>query len=195
MPQWLAQLLVIVGASRYIIIFFGAIFEGPIIMMTSGFLFHLGQLEFFPMYWALLLGDLVGDVGWYLVGFWGARTVVKRYGKLLGITPEVVAKLEHRFRLHHHKLLFISKLTMGFGLALPMLVVAGMLKVPLKNFIVLNFLGGLIWTLLMLIVGYFFGNIYTLIPPAFKAIFILVVLVAVFFLIRRLKAYLLTIAE
>ncbi len=195
MPQWLGHFLVWVGASKYILIGAAAIFEGPLTMLASGFLFRLGQLQFFPMYLALILGDLVGDIGWYLVGYFGARTVVKRYGTWLGITPEIIAKLEHRFHRHHHKLLFISKLTMGFGLALPMLVVAGMLKVPLKNFILLNLAGGLIWTAFLLSIGYFFGNVYLLVPPSFKIVFIVAVVTAMVFLIRRVKTYLLTLED
>jgi membrane protein DedA with SNARE-associated domain len=48
MPEFLTNLLNLLHASRYAILFFGAIFEGPVLMLTSGFLIRLGQLELVP---------------------------------------------------------------------------------------------------------------------------------------------------
>ena len=52
---------------------------------------------------------------------------------------------------------------MGFGFAVVTLMVAGMLKVSFKRYVVINLFGGFIWTAMLLVIGYFFGNIYTLI--------------------------------
>jgi membrane protein DedA with SNARE-associated domain len=53
---------------------------------------------------------------------------------------------------------------MGLGFAVVTLTVAGMLKVPFKNYFLLNLFGGFIWTAFLITLGYFFGNFYVLIP-------------------------------
>jgi len=168
---WLAKLLV----YKYFIAFPLATVEGPIIMVACGFLLRLGTFSFWPIYLVLMLGDFVADLGWYAVGYYGARKFAVRWGKYFSITPEVLEKLEKTFEKHHDKILFISKITMGFGFALATLVAAGMARVPLKKYALYNFFGGFIWTALLLAVGYFFGHLYTLIDRSFKVAFIVFV--------------------
>ena len=172
MPLFFQHLILWVEASKYFLLFVGAIFEGPVLMMTSGFLFRLGEFHFWPMYLALLSGDLLADVGWYFIGYYGASPIALRITKVFGVTPDIIHKIELRFRQHQTKILFISKVTMGFGFALATLMVAGIFKVPLKRYILINFLGGLIWTLFLLVVGYFLGNIYQVIIPELRIVFL-----------------------
>lgn len=80
--------------------------------------------------------------------------------------------------------LVISKLTMGFGLALATLTVAGMLRVPFWRYAVINLVCGFIWTLFLFGVGYFFGNVYELIPGYLKIVFAVLSFAAFFFGIR-----------
>jgi len=164
---------------RYLLAFVLAIFEGPIVMVGSGLLLRLGFFYFWPIYLALVLGDFVADLGWYAVGYFGARKFVDRWGKYLSLTPPVMRKLEKLFKEHHDKILFISKITMGFGFALATLVAAGMSKVPFKKYALYNFLGGFIWTGILLAAGYFFGQLYTLLGKGFKIAFIIFLAVLV----------------
>ncbi len=159
-------------------------------MLASGFLFRIGQFEFLPMYLALVFGDFTADIGWYCIGRFGARHLVFRYGRNFGITPNNIEKIEHRFQKYHEKILIISKLTMGFGFALVILVVAGMTKVPFKKYVVLNFLGGFIWTGLLVALGYFFGNLFAMISGPEKIAFAVLGFMAFFFGIRFLNNYL-----
>ena len=170
--------------SRYALLFWGAIIEGPIITLTSGFLFHLKQLDFLPMFIALAGGDLLADMVWYGVGYFAAQPFIAKYGKFLGVTQEVMLTMEERFKEHQNKILIISKLTMGLGFALATLMAAGMLKVPLKKFFVINLFCGLIWTGLLITVGFFFGNIYTLVADELKVVFVIAIAIAAIFGIR-----------
>ena len=116
-------------ASKYILLFVGAFFEGPAIMIGAGFLYQQGQFNFVQMYSCLVLGDFTADIFWYLVGRFGARKIINRYGKFFNITPEIIDKVEARFKAYQDLILWISKLTMGFGFSLATLLTAGMLKV------------------------------------------------------------------
>ncbi len=158
---------------RYPVAFLVAIAEGPIVMVASGILLRLNFFSFWPIYFTLLLGDFVADLGWYAVGYFGARKFVDRWGHYLSLTPKSMERLERLFKNHHDKILFISKITMGFGFALATLIAAGMAKVPFKKYAFYNFLGGFVWTGILIAVGYFFGEIYTKLDQGFKIAFII----------------------
>ena len=78
--------------SKYALVFIGCIVEGPIVMITSGFLYRLGQFDILPLYLCLMAGDFVADVAWYIVGRFAARKLINRFGKFFNITPEIDRK-------------------------------------------------------------------------------------------------------
>ena len=178
-------------SSKYVILFLGTLIEGPVFMISGGFLLRTGQLDFFPAYIALVSGDFVADIFWYYVGFFGARPLTNRLGSYIGITPEIIEKIEHRFKKYQDHILFISKITMGFGLALATLTVAGMLKVNFRRYLFINFAGGLIWVIFLMSVGYFFGDIYSKISGPMSIVFVVALLVAVVLALRSINKYLL----
>ncbi len=184
------NLLLWLESSKYVLIFVGCIFEGPVVMMTSGFLYRIGGFVFLPMYLALVFGDFTADIGWYCLGRFGTRSAIFKLGHYFGLTPETLEKVENRFRHYHQKILIISKLTMGLGFAFIVLIVAGIFKVPFKNYVILNLVGGFIWTALLVIVGYFFGNIYTMISGPMKIIFVISVFVAFILALKYANKYL-----
>jgi membrane protein DedA with SNARE-associated domain len=148
------------------------IIEGPIVMLISGFLIRLGLLDFWPLYPILMAGDLTGDIVWYSIGRHGARKVIDRWGKFFNLTQENVERSEKFFHEHQVKILFISKITMGFGFALATLVAAGAVKVPFKKYILTNFLGQFIWTAFLVGIGYFLGNLYVVINNGLRWAFL-----------------------
>ena len=146
--------------------------EGPVVMMISGFLIRLGLIHFWPIYPILMAGDLTGDIVWYAVGRHGARKVIDRWGRFFNLTQENVEHAEKFFHEHQIKILFISKITMGFGFALATLVAAGAVKIPFKKYILTNILGQFIWTLFLIGIGYFLGHLYVLIDKGFRYAFL-----------------------
>lgn len=173
MESFISPVLDWIHASKYVLIFLGCIFEGPVVMVASGFLYRIGGFDFLPMYIALFFGDFTADIMWYCIGRFGARNLIFRYGSYVGITPENIEKIQRRFNKYHDKILIISKLTMGFGFALVVLVVAGMTHVPFRKYITLNFLGGIFWTGFLVLIGYYFGDIFAGISGPEKIVFML----------------------
>lgn len=169
---WLGNFLSGLAYYRYALTFVLAIFEGPMVMVACGILLKLRFFYFWPIYLSLMLGDFTADLAWYWVGFYGGRSFVDRFGKYFSLTPDVIEKVEDFFHKHQDKILFISKITMGFGFAVATLFVAGLVKIPFKRYALFNFLGGFIWTGLLLTVGYFFGNLYAVLNKGFKVAFI-----------------------
>ncbi len=176
--------------SKYILLFIGCLFEGPVVMISTGFLFSLGKFDFVPMYIALVSGDFVADLGWYLLGRYGTRSTIFKYGSIIKLTPQLLEKVEKRFLEYHQKILIISKLTMGLGFASVVLIVAGIFKVPFKNYAILNLLGGFVWTAFLVVFGYFFGNIYLSLPESTKLLFVGGLFVSVGAILYFLNKYL-----
>jgi len=188
--QLTQQLVEFFNFSKYAIVFILCIVEGPVVMITSGFLYRLGQFDLVPLYFALMSGDFVADIGWYGVGRFGAKPILHRFGKFLNITPEIIAKIEKRFKTYQNKILFISKITMGFGFALATLIVAGMLRVEFKKYVLLNLFGGFVWTALLLLVGFFFGHLYATLVGPLKIVFIFTAALVVIYALWAINRYL-----
>lgn len=182
-----AHLLAFLESSKYVLIFIGSYVEGSTVMVTTGLLWRLGTLSFWPGYLALLLGDVLSDIMWYFVGYYAAGPFFNRYGHWFGLTPETIAKVKRRFHHYHTKILIISKLTMGFGFAVPVLAVAGMLKVPFSRFLLINASGSLVWVLGNMAIGYYFGTVVLSIPREFQIAAALLVLGAFFYLVSWLS--------
>lgn len=183
----LASILAVFEASKYPLIFVGCFIEGTVVMLATGILWHEGVVDFWPAYLALLLADFLADLMWYAIGYFGARSLIERWGSRFGLTAENLARVEKRFHEHHTWILLVSKLSMGFGLAVATLTTAGMLRVSFYRYIVINGLGGAVWVFGMMVVGYYFGNVLENIPAEFKAAIVLVVLAAVFFGLKTLS--------
>lgn len=171
-------------AYRYPIAYPLALVEGPVVMLVSGFLVRLGFFDFWPIYLTLVAGDFTADIIWYFVGRHGARTLIEKYGRFLSITEENVERAERFFHDHQGKILFISKITMGFGFAIATLIAAGAARVPFKKYFTINFFGEFIWAGILMALGYFLGHLYTLVDQslrwAFAIALVLVVIAALY---------------
>ena len=178
MPDPVVFLTSILGFAsyfRYPLIAVGTIIEGPILMIASGFFYRMGFFELIPLFIAILIGDLIGDAFWYMVGRYFAEPVLNKHGKFVGITPDRFDKIKKLFTKYHEKILIFSKLTIGLGFALGVLVVAGATKVSFKRFMVINIIGEFFLVAILLIIGYFFGEVYSKISDNFKFGFLILV--------------------
>jgi membrane-associated protein len=153
---------------RYPIAYPLGIFEGPIVMVISGLLVHEGFFEFWPIFAILFAGDFTGDILWYFVGRHGGRPLIEKYGKWFNVNEENVERAEQFFHTHQTKILFISKLTTGFGFAIATLIAAGAARVPFRKYVAINFFGEFIWAGFLFAVGYFFGNLYGLVDKSLR---------------------------
>jgi membrane protein DedA with SNARE-associated domain len=164
---------------KYPAIFIGSFFEGPAVMVLTGFLLRLGYFHPIPAFIFLFLGDLIGDFMWYYLGYSHMHWTVKRFGKYFDISDEIIEKVKQKFRNHEGKIIFGSKLTTGFGFSVAIMLTAGLARVPFKKFSALCSLGAVIWTTALIAIGYFFGNIYLQLEKGFQIIFIITIVIIV----------------
>ncbi len=146
---WLAQ-------YKYFALFPLAVAEGPIITVVAGFFTSLGYLNFWFAYIIIVIGDLAGDAVHYSFGRWGGRAFIDRWGKWFGVGPGQIETIEKQFNKRGDKLLFIGKMSHGVGGAF--LIAAGLIKMPFDKFIFANMLATLIKSLVLLLLGFYFGH-------------------------------------
>ncbi len=174
---------------KYFLIFITTIIEGPIVMISSGIMLHSHIVAFWPVYLTLIAGDLAGDIFWYSLGYHLGENTLEKYGHFIGITKEKLETTKKIFRNHEIKILFISKITMGFGLALAVLVTAGLSKMSFKKYFSVNFLGQFVWTGFLLYIGYSFGNLYNKIDKSLKVVSLVAFIFVIFLIIRGVNSY------
>lgn len=143
---------------KYAILFPIAVVEGPIISILAGFLSSTGQMNIYAAFGIVVAGDLVGDTIYYFLGRLGGQKIIQRYGTRLRISPARVQRLEAHFRDHAGKTLVIGKFSHGLGAIV--LFVAGLGKVKYPKFFVYNLFSTLAKSLLLVMVGYYFGYAY-----------------------------------
>ena len=174
----------------YIVIAIIACAEGPWISLILGVVLRLGFLYFWPIYIALIVGDLVGDVIWYYVGRRYGHSFISKHGHRFNITEAGVERLTRLFHKHKHVVLFLSKISNGMGFALVTLMTAGMVKIPFGRYIIVNAVGQLVWTGFLIGTGFFFSSLYITVDNVLGKISITAVIVILLFLAYRYYKYL-----
>jgi membrane protein DedA with SNARE-associated domain len=187
MQEWLISLSINHTVWVYVFIVFFAFAEGPILSMVFGIIIKLGYFDFMSVYVALMVGDLIGDIFWYCIGFYYGHSFIKKFGKYFSVTEQSLERAKSIFHKHKHPILFISKITNGFGFALATLIAAGMVKLPFKKYLAVNIAGQFIWTGLLISTGYFLGDFYLKVDTIFSRIMFVFVIVILFILIANLR--------
>ncbi len=84
------QLIALLLQYRYVLIVPVAIVGGPPFSILLGFIVRFSTLTFIPTYICLMLGELIGDAGWYWIGYRYGERFIKRFGKYVSITDKHV---------------------------------------------------------------------------------------------------------
>jgi membrane-associated protein len=160
MEQWLITLVNNYPVLVYALIVLISFVEGPILTILCGIIWSLGIVSFWPIYIALMVGDLIGDIVWYWIGRLFGHRFIGRFGKYFSIEEKEVTIVSKIFHKYKNSILLVSKITMGLGFALVTLITAGIVKIPFKRYLTVNTVGQVVWTAVLLIVGYLFGDLY-----------------------------------
>ena len=131
------------------------IVEGPIATILAAFAASLGFFNVFVVLILSMLGDIIGDIILYIIGYTGGARVLAKAERILKIKPEIVAKLEKLFLRHGKKTIFAVKSTTG--LCWITFIAAGTVRMKFQEFLFGSFLGGIVWSSFLVAMGYFFG--------------------------------------
>ena len=120
------------------------------IMLFAGFAASKGELTLFGIVAAGVLGNLVGSLVGYAIGFYGRTDVLERH-RLFHVSPERLRQAEGWFQRYGDATVFFSRM-------LPIVrtfvsVPAGVAKMPVGRFALLTTLGSIPWVLALALVG------------------------------------------
>lgn len=184
----LAQIVALITTWKYFFVFIGAVIEGPIVTVISGFLSAQGLMNPVFVYLVVITGDLTSDSLYYFLGRWGKNGAINKWGKYIGLSMDKISSLEKHFAKHGGKTVVFGKLAHGIGVVA--LAAAGASKMPYGKFLLFSFLGVMFQSLLFVLIGYYFGHAYTRIGQYFDyyaifALIVVIILIVVYFLIRK----------
>lgn len=142
----------------YLIIGLVALAEGPFLAVFCGALLAIGYLRFFPLLISIVIGNMVGDIVWYYIGYKIGHPFVLRFGRYVGLREPDIFTMENLFARYQYPILFVSKISNGFGLAIVVLFTAGLVRMPFAPFLWISLLGEILWSGSLIDVGYIFST-------------------------------------
>ncbi len=132
--------------------------EGPITTLISSTLASVGVLNILYIFVFSVFVDLASDMLLYWVGKKYGMSFVRNIGKYIGITENLVKVVKNYLEKHGGKIIILVKATTG--LCQVTWVASGMANYDFKKFVKYTFTGGLIWSILLVIMGYFYGYLW-----------------------------------
>lgn len=134
------------------------------------------NLNVFLIYITVALAAILGDSLNYRIGIWSAKAGEKHvwFNKLINKDNQLAA--ENFFQRHGPITIVIGRFIPFIRTFVPF--ISGGSKMHYRQFIVFNIIGGLLWTGLFSLIGYFFGNI-PLVKNHFSLIVLAIILVSV----------------
>ena len=177
--------------AGYVLITILAVFEGPIVTVALGSIINLGYLNFTLVYIAVILGDVIGDVFLYSMGYKYGDKAIHKIQERISIKDYHVEKVKKMFYKNKYLILIISKITNGVGFSVAVLLTAGIVRIPFVYYMAANLFGQLIWSGVLLFVGYHFVGLYNQIDSfSGKATYLalgLFIIFLIYFFTRRKK--------
>jgi len=135
-------------------------FPSELILIPAGALVAQGEFSFTLALLSAIVGSLIGAFFNYFFAYYGGRPLInmliRRYGSILLISQESMAKTERFFESHGSVTTFVGRLLPAIRqlISLP----AGLAKMPLFKFTVYTTLGAGIWSAILLILGMLLQN-------------------------------------
>ncbi len=141
----------------------GFIVPGQTIAVIAGFLAKQGILSLRRVIIIIALGAILGDVISYFLGREYGYSFIARYGKYFFFKKEQYEKTKRVMEKHAGKSLFFGRF---YALTRPITpLIAGITDVPLGRFMFFNVVGGILWAICFVMIGYVFGSSYHLVSP------------------------------
>jgi membrane protein DedA with SNARE-associated domain len=160
-----------------------------VIMPFSGYLVGVGQFSFWLVVIAGTLGNLLGSIVAYFIGYYGGRTLIEKYGKYILISTHDLDRAENWFAKYGNISIFFSRLLpiVRTYISFP----AGTCKMPFGKFCFYTVLGCLPWSIFLTYVGIKLGENWKSIEVYFRKLdwvmIILAVSLIIYWAYKKLK--------
>ncbi len=173
----------------YVLTVLGVFVEGEIVVILGGIFAHLGSLNVWWIFLATLSGGILKSISGYLIGY----HLNKHHGEnifLLKVERRIMYFLPH-FADKQFWSIFVSRFFI-LGLNWFTLIFSGYRKVPLKIYARAEAISLVVWSTLMLCLGYFFSYTALSVTRDIRKflVFLLAFFIA-FFVLRKAIAFVL----
>lgn len=148
---------------------------GDSLLFAAGFFAHNGGFNIFMLLAAAWAAAILGDQCNFMIGHFFGRKIVAS-GKVKAMTPERVKKTEDFLDKWGHLAIFLGRFFPFIRTFVPFL--AGMGGMHWRNFVIFNILGGVCWSTLFTLLGYFFGGIPA-VQEHFELVIVGIILVSI----------------
>jgi membrane protein DedA with SNARE-associated domain len=113
---------------------------------------------------AATLGDNIG----FLIGHYGGRPLLARYGAVLHLRASTVHRGERLFARYGAATVLVARFIAGLRVIAGPL--AGVLRMHWRNFAIFNFLGAALWVTVISSIGFFFGSHWQMLMQVFRTV-------------------------
>jgi membrane protein DedA with SNARE-associated domain len=142
---------------RYWILIPLSFLEGPIIAFIAGTLAAAGYFNVYVLSVFFIARDVIVDLVMYAIGYYGAKTrFVQWLLKRFKVSDKEMDDVKQLWNKNAGKTMFFSKLS--YGVAAAFIMLAGMVEMPLKKFILYGTLVAIAHYGTLLVLGYYLGN-------------------------------------
>jgi len=147
------------GWWSYLLLILLVATEGPVSTLIGAAAAATGILDIRYVFFSAFFGNVLGDCLWYSIGYVSDIKRIHRFGSWFGLRNHHVDRLEQEMHRHATKLIALSKL--AIGLIIPTLVAAGLARVPWRRWFPLVLSIEILWTLLIVNLGYHGAGLLT----------------------------------
>lgn len=116
----------------------------------------LGQLNIVTVIIVGILAAMIGDNLAFVIGYYGGRKIINKFGKYIFIPPERYKKLEEFFNRNGGKVVIVARFIDGLRQLNG--IIAGSSDMKWPKFLMFNTIGATIWVLFWTLLGYFGGS-------------------------------------
>lgn len=161
-----------------------------IILPLAGYMVYLEKGTIYSMTAISTLGCLVGSLLAYVIGYYGGRPFIKKYGKYFFMSNKDFMKADRFFKNHGGITIFTSRMLpiVRTFISLP----AGIAGMNIFSFIILTILGSFPWCLLFVYLGQKFGKDWNKVEGLFSNFNYLVIgvllLLIITFIVKKLNS-------
>ena len=191
----------LIGDFGYLGMFLGMVLEAVIIaipseliLATGGILASQGIFTFWGAFLVGLIGSVFCAIVIYLMGYFGGRPFIKKYGKYFFMKEEDILKSDSWFNKYGMLSALIGR---NFPIIRTLISLPiGITKQPFIKFLIYTTIGSIPWTLAFTYVGYSLGEnwiiLSTYVGYLKTPIRIILVLLTVIFVYKKIKKHKLT---
>lgn len=134
----------------------GVPWPSEITLGFAGYLVYSKQLQFGPVVVASVLGEVLGSIVSYGIGFYSSTTIIARYWKKSSITNDKMATVQQWLNRYGMTAVFAGRILPVIRGAIP--IPAGLLRMNFTEYVMCIIVSSIIWCAALVYLGLVLGQ-------------------------------------